>query len=342
VYRLLAVRGDSLGSGSAPAPDTTYSFKEIPMPIIFVDSERNESTQTQAGNDAGKITQTQDRLPAAAAGSPYTVTMLPVASLVPGEARPEAADVGDLLESFQNAPLLHPLTVRQLADRKFEVIAGHRRLAAARAAGWTEVPCRVLDLDDRSAKIIALEENLRRTPVANALEAQAKLHALYELARPTRHGGDRRSATARAQQQTPTATEQVASLTGTSPRTVQRNKTIAAKAVPEVRQALQTGAINKLTAASIASLPKHEQEAELKAVLDSKSALSNRVNLFVRALRADVGHVEQIAKEGGVDARTWNTLRSAAVELVEAIDRASAANDNGVEDQLADVLDESA
>ena len=72
---------------------------------------------------------------------------------------PEA--LGDLSTSIKNYGILNPLTVR-LRGGKYELVAGERRLRAARMAGLREVPCILLDVNMEDAGLIALVENLQR------------------------------------------------------------------------------------------------------------------------------------------------------------------------------------
>ena len=72
---------------------------------------------------------------------------------------PEA--LGELSVSIKNYGILNPLTVR-LRGGKYELVAGERRLRAARMAGLREVPCILLDVNMEDAGLIALVENLQR------------------------------------------------------------------------------------------------------------------------------------------------------------------------------------
>lgn len=57
--------------------------------------------------------------------------------------------------------VLQPLTVRK-AGGAYELVAGERRLRAARLAGLTEVPCLLADVDEEASGMLALVENLQR------------------------------------------------------------------------------------------------------------------------------------------------------------------------------------
>lgn len=63
--------------------------------------------------------------------------------------------------SIKSYGILNPLTVR-LRCGKYELVAGERRLRAAKLAGLEEVPCILIDVNMEDASLIALVENLQR------------------------------------------------------------------------------------------------------------------------------------------------------------------------------------
>ncbi|RLS34509.1 MAG: ParB/RepB/Spo0J family partition protein [Planctomycetota bacterium] len=81
------------------------------------------------------------------------------------------SDLAELTASLREHGLVQPVVVRARGER-FELIAGQRRLAAARRLGWTKVPVRVLDVEDRQMSEIAIVENLQRRDL-DALEKAA-------------------------------------------------------------------------------------------------------------------------------------------------------------------------
>ena len=73
---------------------------------------------------------------------------------------PEA--IAQLAESIRQYGVLNPLTVRRAPGGGYELVAGERRLRAARVAGLNEVPCLVIAADNQDSSAIALVENLQR------------------------------------------------------------------------------------------------------------------------------------------------------------------------------------
>ncbi|MCA9015013.1 MAG: ParB/RepB/Spo0J family partition protein [Planctomycetaceae bacterium] len=78
----------------------------------------------------------------------------------------------ELEGSIRQHGILQPLLVRPF-DGAYQLIAGERRLKAARAAGLKTVPCRVLNLEERQVCEVAIEENLKRKDLNVLEKAQA-------------------------------------------------------------------------------------------------------------------------------------------------------------------------
>lgn len=105
---------------------------------------------------------------------------LPLDSLVPqAQPRRRFESLEALAESVREQGVLQPLLVRPLGRGKYALVAGERRYRAARIAGLAEVPVRVLDIDERQARRIALVENLQREDL-NPYEETLGVLALLE------------------------------------------------------------------------------------------------------------------------------------------------------------------
>ncbi len=70
-------------------------------------------------------------------------------------------EIESLAHSIQSSGILQPLVVRKKGKR-FELIAGERRLRAARKAGLTQVPVMIRDVDEAELRLLALVENVQR------------------------------------------------------------------------------------------------------------------------------------------------------------------------------------
>ncbi|MGE3180592.1 MAG: ParB/RepB/Spo0J family partition protein [Phycisphaerae bacterium] len=88
----------------------------------------------------------------------------------------------ELCESIQRQGLLQPVVVRKVkGDRGFELIAGERRLRAAKLAGIGEIPAIVRDATDEQSMEIALIENLQREDLG-PLERAAAYESIMKVA----------------------------------------------------------------------------------------------------------------------------------------------------------------
>ena len=90
----------------------------------------------------------------------------------------DAGELNSLAESLADHGLLQPVVVRRVNDR-YELIAGERRLRAAKQAGWSEVPVNVIEADDRQSAELAIVENMQRKDL-NPLEKAASFQRYIE------------------------------------------------------------------------------------------------------------------------------------------------------------------
>ena len=78
----------------------------------------------------------------------------------------------ELADSIRAYGILQPLTVRDKGGY-YELVAGERRLRAARMAGLREVPCLIAAVGEEDAALLALIENLQRRDLDYLEEAAA-------------------------------------------------------------------------------------------------------------------------------------------------------------------------
>ena len=93
------------------------------------------------------------------------IVWLPTDAIAPNPVQPrrsfDDSALEELSRSIRSYGILNPLTVR-CCGRKYELVAGERRLRAAKLAGLREVPCILLDVNMEDAGFLALVENLQR------------------------------------------------------------------------------------------------------------------------------------------------------------------------------------
>jgi ParB family chromosome partitioning protein len=92
--------------------------------------------------------------------------------LSPRNPRRNLGDIDELAASIRAYGLLQPVVVRR-KGKKYELVAGHRRLAALREIEWSEVPAVVREESADRAHLLTLIENLQREDLSPREQAEA-------------------------------------------------------------------------------------------------------------------------------------------------------------------------
>ncbi len=105
------------------------------------------------------------------------ILMVPQGDILPNPNQPRKRfdydELEGLAQSIRANGILQPLIVRALENGKYELVAGERRLRAARLTGLTKVPCVVSDISETDSAIFAVLENLQRQDLDYFEEAEA-------------------------------------------------------------------------------------------------------------------------------------------------------------------------
>ena len=129
------------------------------------------------------VRETADAGSAAADGEPRSLAL---EQLRPGRYQPrtrmDEAGLNELAESIKAQGVMQPVLVRRIAGGvgdRFEIIAGERRVRAARLAGLERIPVLIRDVGDEAAAAMALIENMQREDL-NPLEEARGVKRLTE------------------------------------------------------------------------------------------------------------------------------------------------------------------
>lgn len=90
---------------------------------------------------------------------------------------PEALQ--ELATSIREIGIIQPITLRQIADNRFQIIAGERRWRASQIAGLNALPAYIRTISDESVMEMALVENIQREDL-NAIEIALAYQHLLE------------------------------------------------------------------------------------------------------------------------------------------------------------------
>ena len=170
--------------------------------------------------------------------------LLPIYKIEPNPDQPrhdfDEEELQALSESIGVHGVIQPLTVREMPNGYYQIIAGERRWRAAQMANISDVPVIVMEADDRKAMELALIENLQRqdlNPVEEALGYQSLIEE-YGLTQ-----------------------EEAASRVGKS-RSAVANALRLLGLCPEVLELLKSGAISAGHARAVLTLKTEKQQLE--------------------------------------------------------------------------------
>lgn len=119
-------------------------------------------------------------------GEADSLRMLKVSQLQPGKYQPrtqmDQESLASLAASIKAQGIMQPILVREIADDRFEIVAGERRWRASQLAGLPEVPVLVREIPDDSALAMALIENIQRENLNPLEEANGIKRLIDEFA----------------------------------------------------------------------------------------------------------------------------------------------------------------
>ena len=112
-----------------------------------------------------------------------SINEIPVDRIVPNPGQPrhefDEDALEELAESIRQLGIVQPITLRQMDDESYEIIAGERRWRASKLAGLTTIPAYVRTANDENMMQMALVENIQREDL-NAIEVALAYQKLIE------------------------------------------------------------------------------------------------------------------------------------------------------------------
>ena len=223
---------------------------------------------------------------------------------------------GEFVASVKEKGVLVPVLVRPLKRggknaEQYEVVAGHRRLAAAKEAGLKSMPAHVVEMTDDEAREAQIIENLQREDV-HPLDEAAALKELYGPLSKKTGATD--------------AFGMLATRVGKSERYV-RDRILLTELDTKVAAAVRTGELPLSHAVVIARLPGKDQVPVYKKSAERQFTLSELKrhvadNVFMAAMKSppwkdDAQAKAEIAKAVGVEGGEKNLFGESAIEAFE-------------------------
>ena len=112
------------------------------------------------------------------------ILQIPVGSIRPNPYQPRKVftktALDELCESIKVYGILQPINVRKIGQDSYELVAGERRLRAAKLAEMETIPAIVVNIDDQDSAVLALIENLQREDLNFIEEAEGFAHLLHD------------------------------------------------------------------------------------------------------------------------------------------------------------------
>ena len=190
------------------------------------------------------------------------VEAIPLADLTPFRNHPfkvkKDEEMAQLMRSIADAGVLSPALARPLPDGGYELISGHRRLAACKALGMDTMPVIIRDLTDEEAVITMVDSNLQREhilPSEKAFAYKMKMEALSHQGKTSRQVGERWSVS------------QISEAGTDSERQIHRYIRLT-HLIPDILKLVDEGKIALTPAVELSYLQPSEQEM-LFSVMDS-------------------------------------------------------------------------
>ena len=175
VSRETSARPAPVAKGSTPAKKAAPTKAAAP-------TKKSASTAPKAKTPAGVVNVIAGESPMQVAG--LTLLEVPIRSVTPNPSQPRTVfdeeALAELVFSIQEIGLLQPIVVRP-AESGYELIAGERRLRAAKKAGLKTIPVLVRETSDDDMLRDALLENLHRSQLTALEEAAAYQQLLADF-----------------------------------------------------------------------------------------------------------------------------------------------------------------
>lgn len=212
----------------------------------------------------------------------------------------QGTDVEALKKSLESVGLINPVTVNE----RLELLAGARRVQAARELGWETIPAQVVERETLEQELISIDENLVRAPLTG-LELERSLNRgreIYESLNPevTRvelsagepRGEERKAQVEREEQDEDSFAAVTSEKTGLSKAVIKSAIKRDALAAEAVKVARRQGDLNATQTNEIIKLEK-ETQAEILPLVADKTV--KEVKRIVAAAQA--GGVEAAIEE---------------------------------------------
>ncbi|SKA91468.1 chromosome partitioning protein, ParB family [Clostridium sp. USBA 49] len=183
--------------------------------------------------------------------------------------------IDELAKSIKTFGIIQPLSVRKIGTDRYELVAGERRLRAAKKIGLDKVPAILVDITDKDSAAIALLENLQREDLNFIEEAEA----YYNLIKDHSY-----------------TQEQLAEVIGKKQSTI-ANKIRILKLSPEIRNTLLENKLTERHARALLKLPTPQIQQKILNIVIKKNLNVKKTEELIEKELLRLTH-QEVAAEG--------------------------------------------
>lgn len=115
----------------------------------------------------------------------YHVFQIPVHLIQPNPSQPrrvfDESMLSELAESIKHYGIMQPISIRKIMPNVYELVAGERRLRAAKLIGLETIPAMIVNVTEKDSAVLALIENLQRENLNYIEEARGYQHLIQDF-----------------------------------------------------------------------------------------------------------------------------------------------------------------
>ena len=236
------------------------------------------------------------------------VEAIPLAALTPFRNHPfkvkEDEEMAQLMRSIADAGVLSPALARSLPDGGYELISGHRRLAACQVLGVETMPVIVRELSDDEAVIAMVDANLQRETILPSEKAFAYKMKLDAMKRQQGERTDLTSATPLQKLVGKTSRQILAEQSGESHEQIRKYIRLT-HLIPEILELVDNSVLKDQEMLQIAMRPavelsylRKEEQADLFAIMDEMDCTPSHAQAIkMRRMSEAKTGAEQLSKD---------------------------------------------
>lgn len=274
-------------------------------------------------------------------------TTIPLTSIkLPVKRQPrryfDSGKLAQLVASVREHGILEPILVRPLGDGNYELIAGERRLRAAKEVGLAQIPIVSKEFSDQEALQVALMENLQRDDLNPIEETEAVLELLvialdvnveevksviYQAANAKNRGQELKG---NVSLQLEKIESYLAVLGRFNLESLRSSRLPLLNLPPKVLESLREGKLEYTKARTIARVKDEQQRDELLRQAISQNLSLSEIKTRVKEAKADLEPDEMPER----------VLVSRISEVTKRLKKSKAWNDRKKRDRITKLLDE--